>query len=347
MEMTSAVAVDSNKGSRPRLTVLCLLAATFLFAAFPTFATNTQVGGCKPASIPNFPTISLAVASASSGGTVFVCPGQYQEQVFITKPLTLIGVISGNSSQAIIEPPTSGLATVTDPFGNSIAAMVTATTGPVKVENITVDGTGNTVDASGGLTFLVGIYYASGSSGTAEANTARNLYTPETYTGNGPVGFGVGIWAENGSGTTETVDILNNSIHDFDFAGILTFSTQTSLFADIIGNTISQGSNIGISWGGGVADKITGNVISMISVLDGTINGDGIDVMSLGTTPASVTVSNNVVAFTIAAINATGDDETTLTVLSNQISNSSELGIGIQMGQLSGHVKGQHRQTNV
>ena len=308
-----------------RFKVRFLVAAALLLAACPTFATNTQVGGCKGKSILTFPTISAAVAAASFGATVFVCPpGPYPEQVIITQPLTLAGVVFSNTSQAVITVPASGLATMTDSFGNTIAPMVAATAGPVRILNITVDGTGNTVGATGGDTNLVGIFYASGSSGEVEAVTARNLKTLSE--GNG--GFGTGIWAENGGGTTETVSILSCSIHGFDNAGIFTESIQPSIFADIVGNTITNGNN-GIVWRGGVGDKILSNVIST--------TGNGIDIKTLGSAPTLVTVSSNVVTSGFTGISVYAfDNVTNLLAQSNKISGSSE---GIQMGLRAGTLR--------
>ncbi len=110
-----------------------LLAAALLSGTFPAFATSYAVGHCKP-SLTSYSTISAAVSAVPSGSIVEVCPGTYAEQVTITKPLTLQGVISGNSSQPVITVPPSGLTVVTDSFGFSIAAMVSATAGPVKLD---------------------------------------------------------------------------------------------------------------------------------------------------------------------------------------------------------------------
>jgi hypothetical protein len=157
--------------SRPR--VLFSLAMGLLLAASPMLASTFAVGTCKP-SLPSYTTISVAVSGVPPGSTVLVCPGTYPEQVTIAQPLTLKGISSGNSGQAVITVPGSGLAVVTDGFGNSIAPLVHVTAGPVNISDITVDGTGSNVTFP---PWLAGILYDSGSSGTVNEITARNLNT--------------------------------------------------------------------------------------------------------------------------------------------------------------------------
>jgi nitrous oxidase accessory protein NosD len=50
-----------------------------------------QYNSDKSCRSAKFKTIGSAVAAARAGGTVFVCPGTYHEQVVISKPLTLTG----------------------------------------------------------------------------------------------------------------------------------------------------------------------------------------------------------------------------------------------------------------
>ena len=277
--------------SRPR--VLFLLAIGLLLAAHPMFAANYAVGTCKP-SLPSYSTISAAVIGVPPGSTVEVCPGTYAEQVTIAQPLTLKGIASGNAGQAVITVPGSGLAVVTDGFGLSIAPQVHVTAGPVNISDITVDGTGNTVP---GGTYLAGILYDSGSSGTVNEITARNLIAS---------GFGTGIWAENAGGTNQSVTIENSSFHDIDQYAI--FTLGSALLATVKGNTVET-SSYGVSFFSG--GSLTGNSISAC--------GQGIVVGG----PA-VTVSGNTVADTSNGIYAYSGGAT---VASNKISNASGYGI--------------------
>jgi Right handed beta helix region len=317
---------------RPR--VLFLLAIGLLLAASPMLAANYAVGTCKP-SLPSYATISAAVIGVPSGSTVEVCPGTYPEQITIAQSLTLKGITSGNAGQAVITVPGSGLTVVTDGFGNSIAAQVHVTAGPVNISDITVDGTGNNVIC---CNWLAGILYDSGSSGTVNEVTVRNLAAS---------GFGVGTWAENITGTNESVTIENSSFHDIDDTAVVT--EGSTLLATIKGNTMqASGYQVQLF----ASDSLTANVISggyevRIGGSD-TVSGNtvtdasfaGIEVDS----PATVTVSDNSVTnsgtvgiYLISPATASGNTvanspfgiyaEGGVSATSNKISNTSGYGI--------------------
>ena len=63
--------------------ILCLCVKSSLAAV--------TVGTCR-ADKQRYSTISAAVAAASPGEIVYVCPGIYPEQVEIDKPLTIQGI---------------------------------------------------------------------------------------------------------------------------------------------------------------------------------------------------------------------------------------------------------------
>jgi len=259
------------------------------------FAANYAVGSCKP-SLPSYATISGAVSGVPPGSTVLVCPGTYPEQVTIAQPLTLKGISSGNAGQAVITVPDSGLTAVTAGFGESIAPQVHVTAGPVNISDITVDGTGSNVTYP---PWLVGIFYDSGSSGTVNEVTARNLSTSG-------LGAGVGIWAENATSTNESVTIQNSSFHDIDDSAVITESS--TLIATAKGNTM-YASGFQVQWFSG--GSITANVIN------GSGSFQGIVVLG------PVTVSGNTLANQVHGIQAAGG----VTVTSNKISNMSGAGI--------------------
>src|SRR2546430_626797 len=246
-----------------RTRVLFLLAIGLLLAVHPMLAANYAVGTCKP-SLPSYTTISAAVSGVPPGSTVLVCPGTYPEQVTIAQPLTLKGISSGNAGQAVITVPDSGLTPVTDGFGQSIAPLVHVTAGPVNISDITVDGTGNTV--GGYPTFLVGILYDSGSSGTINEVTVRNLSNS---------GEAFGVWAENTSGTNESVTIENSSFHDIDNTAVLTVGDN--LLVTVKGNTM-QARAIQVqfyTFGGSLtANVLNGGYYGMLAAREVTISGN-------------------------------------------------------------------------
>jgi pectin methylesterase-like acyl-CoA thioesterase len=115
-----------------------LLSFVLAVAVQPLVAVTYYVGTCK---IGAFGSISAAVAGVPAGSTIDVCPGTYAEQVVISKALTLQGIFSNNSSQAVIAVPSGGLATTSSLVLGTAAAQVEVTAGRVTITNITVDGT--------------------------------------------------------------------------------------------------------------------------------------------------------------------------------------------------------------
>src|SRR5215475_4623887 len=169
---------------------LMLLIPIPLLAVQPMMAGTLAVGSCK-ARVTSFATISAAVAAAPAGSTICICPGIYPEQVTIPQSLTLTGVSDSNQDIAIITvPPTGLVSNASSFFGEAIAAQVLVQGGPVNLNNIAVDGTNGGLQCAGN-TWVSGIFYASGSSGTVNHAKTNNQT-------NG--GCSVGIWAENADG---------------------------------------------------------------------------------------------------------------------------------------------------
>jgi hypothetical protein len=254
--------------------------------------TDYAVGTCLP-KLHSYSTISAAVAAVPSGSIVEVCPGTYAEQVTISKPLTLEGITSNNSAQAVIAIPSGGLS------GSGLVAQVTVTAGPVNITNITVDGTNNNLN---GNPTLAGIYYAPGSSGTIKFVTTQFQLD---------AGNGLGILA-NG----ESLTIENCSIHDFDFAGI---ELNDSAPSTVNENYVNLASATGLVTGIIVvnAGSVTGNTISGPG---NSVDSQGIVVDSEGATVMNNTFTN----WLYAIVDYAGAKYT-----SNTIRNT---GVGILLG---------------
>jgi hypothetical protein len=273
--------------------VLFLLAIGLLLAVHPMLAASFAVGACKP-SLPSYPSISAAVSSVPPNSIVEVCPGTYSEQVTIAQPLTLKGISSGNAGQVVVTVPGSGLTSLTTGYGYVVAALVnvTATTGAVNISNITVDGTGN--NQSYPPTWVVGIFYDDGSSGTATEITARNL------TG---TGTGVGFWAENTGATPESVTIENSSFHNIDDSAVAVQGSGSNLSVTVKGNTMQAGyDQVQFFFAEG---SISGNVV----------NGGNIGIYVVGPTTISGNTLDNQIN---AGIYSFGGG---LTASANKISN--------------------------
>jgi hypothetical protein len=236
------------------LCVLLLLAATFAVATSTTYV----VGSCLP-SLPSYHSISDALAAVPPPVTIRVCPGTYNEQVEITYGVTLAGISSGNSGQAIIAPPAGGLvvnATVENGSAAAAQVWVNGASGPVNISDLTIDATGN----GNPTAFIIGVLYQN------SAGTVNHITTRYQNTNTG----GIGIWLEGGA-SNPSVTIENSSIHDFDYLGIAAETAHTAtpeLTATIKNNTVV--SNVlfidGISLGAGESCTVSGNLVMGMTV---------------------------------------------------------------------------------
>jgi hypothetical protein len=273
---------------------------------------NYAVGTCKPR-LRSFATIQAAVSSVPPYSTVLVCPGVYPEQVTISQPLNLQGIADSNSDQSVITIPIGGLtSTLTSIFGEPVAGQVfVLASGPVSVSNLTVDGTGGDTACT---TWLAGIFYASGSSGSVSRVRTSNQIDG---------GCGVGIWAENGGAANTWVTIQGNSVHDVDGTGIslASFSPPT-LNASTHDNFVSPNSSaIGIfaaSINGDITDNDLSNAIAGVFDL----------------APAVRVVANNISTTAFGLLLLAGG-----TVHANDITNS---GVGVALGGPGATVQSNH-----
>jgi len=186
-------------------------------------ASIVGVGGCT--SYVNFTTISQAIAAVPPGSTIMVCPGNYYEQLLITKRLTLEGVASGNENAAVIYPPAAGLVTNTSDARGAVAAqiLVQGVAGPVKITNLTVDGTGNNYTSGD----IRGILYQD-ASGTVLHVAARNQIPGGTLNGDQS---GQGIMVETTSSSSAALTVEDSSVHNYNKNGIVARYTGASLTA--------------------------------------------------------------------------------------------------------------------
>jgi parallel beta-helix repeat protein len=240
-------------------------------------ATTLKVGSCQLNDdehvLAQFATIQAAVNAAPTGSRVLVCPGTYAEQVEITKPLTLMGVASGNRGVAVIVPPPSGL--IVPPGGVTTTApqvFVHDTPGPVIVSNLTVDGSNSQIANCANPTYVEGVYFLD-ASGEIENILAQNqsVLAGGQYCGNG---LGLRLTSFAGSAV---VTLENNTVSHYDW-GI--FASYPQAKATIRNNSLlgNQGT-AGIVLYNDVGAAITGN--SVVGNSDATIFGSGIDVVGV------------------------------------------------------------------
>ena len=243
--------------SRCLLATFAMTLAVLTISAHQLSATTLVVGNCKSG---GYSSIQAAINAAPAGATVQVCPGTYPEQVEITRALTLEGISSNGSDQALIVPPANGLTqTAATDAGTSVAYQlwVNNSPGPVNISNITLSGGLNGV--SGCPPAIAGIFYQN-SPGTINEVSALGQI------GNG---CGVGIWVEGGS-SNPSVTVENSVVRSFDYLGIFveTYNTNyaTELTAKITSNIVlayQSACYAGIVVESGTTSTVTKNGLSV------------------------------------------------------------------------------------
>ena len=319
-----------------------LLSFVLAVAVQPLVAVTYYVGTCK---VGAFGSISAAVAGVPAGSTIDVCPGNYPEQVVISKALTLKGIFSNNSSQAVIAMPSAGLTTTSSlSYGSTVAAQVEVNTTGVNITGITVDGTATSTCPS---VSYIGIFYSSGSSGTVDNVETRNQKCSGSLNG-------IGIVAENGAGTAQSVTIENSDVNSYSM-GIWACSNQTpsTLTASIKGNFVSGGNlsyygiiTLCVNGLSNAAGSVSGNNISA-NVVAGVLSDSASSVVSGNTitggqvgievaAPGSIT-SNHISGSSVAGIYFEAPGANGATVKTNTITQSP---IGIEFNCGTGTVSG-------
>jgi hypothetical protein len=179
-----------------------------------------------------FTSIQAAVNAANPNDKINVCPGLYQEQVTITKPLTISGVDIAGQSLAVIKPVGVLANSTSLASGNPIAAIVLVNgTDKVTLTNLTIDGATNGINACAPT--LIGVYYRN-SSGKIDSLAVKNMKLSPALFG---CQNGLGIFVQSGSGGSSKVDITNNSVHDYQKNGITANEVGTDV--NIRGNAVT------------------------------------------------------------------------------------------------------------
>jgi hypothetical protein len=272
------------------------------------FASSSTVGLCAGPGM-HYTTIGAAVAAAQPGTTIDVCPGNYPEQVMISKSLKLIGIQSGKSDAAVVTSPAGGVvANGTEIDGFPVAAQIFVQNAiGVTISHLTVDGSNNGLSGCG--TDLVGIYYQN-SSGTITDNAVRNQVLDPADFGCQD-GLAVNIESTTGN---PAVTVSDNSVRNYDKNGITADGLgggSPGPNVTISGNTvIGVGATAGIAQNGiqvgfGATATITGNYVADDIYTGPSAGSCGILIYA----STDVKVSGNTVESTQLAI-ATASDPT-------------------------------------
>ena len=202
----------------------------------------------------HFSTIQAAINFSNAGEVIYVEPGTYTEQLQIQKAITVQGTAPG----VIVQSPSSlPLSFTTSAEHHPI--IYVHDTNDVSLVDLTVDGggLGNTYnyDRFDGVA-----YYNAG--GTIQNNTIRDI----TDTPLDGMQRGVGIYAYNADGSPRTLDVIGNTILDYQKNGMAL--SGNNLVVDVENNTVTgagptnQIAQNGIQVSYGATGKVIGNTVS-------------------------------------------------------------------------------------
>jgi parallel beta-helix repeat protein len=202
------------------------LALALAFGAPEMSATTVTyiVGTCVSGT--HFSTIQAALDASPAPNTVEVCPGQYGEQITITKPVTLEGIAAGDGSLAEIGIPANYTANARVEGGSASAIAQIyvdhVSGGSVNLSNLAVTGDGFGALDGQGADFFIGVVYEESSGTVNQVMT----WAQDNNSGNHDVN-GWGIWIEGGS-SNPSVTVENSSVHNFSSGGIFAIGETTA-----------------------------------------------------------------------------------------------------------------------
>jgi nitrous oxidase accessory protein NosD len=246
------------------------IALAVLFLGTLCSAWTLRVG--KPnTACPNaqYTTIAAAVDAAAPGDVIEICPALYPEQLIISKPLTLRGVLThvniekylpccNEVKRVLLQPSLLDLQNL--PFEAVITVMNTK---DVTIDNLAIDASKNTVASCDIGLSAVHFYNASGHLKNSAVLGAKlpNSKSCSTFFGNG---FGVAV--DSSEAGPFHVEIEHNSIHDFQRDGVEV--SDAGVTVEVDGNNISGlGPSTGINQFGifllnGAVGQVKGNIIT-------------------------------------------------------------------------------------
>lgn len=255
--------------------------------------------GCGNAA---YTTIGAAVAAASAGDTVKVCPGSYPEDVVVNKALTLIGQNAtidatgqDNGVQVIASDVTVDGFTIENAIGEGILVGQTPLAPgvtPLNVSDVTVENntvTGNDQGNPTGQDLTDSPYAQCDAANNIPGDCGEGIHLlsvhDSTVTGNSVTGNSGGVLLsdENGAtfGNTISSNTVSNNLYD---CGITVAGHRPLVFGGgVHDNTISANTAVNngvVGQGGGVllASGVPGNVPGIPgtggAVYDNTVNGN-------------------------------------------------------------------------
>ncbi len=173
-----------------------------------------------------FSTIQSAIDAAGPRDVIKVCPGIYDEQLKIAKPLTIEGIKRNGRNLAVVQP-SNMVANAVDTFAFNQAAVILITeTRGVTIKNITVDGINNAVKCAETDEDFIGLegILVLLASAKLDSVVIKNILSP------GGCAFGFAIDYQSGDRRAH-LTLSDSSIHDYDVAGLFAVGSQNTLHA--------------------------------------------------------------------------------------------------------------------
>lgn len=201
-----------------------------------------------------FNTIQDAITAASSGDTIYVTAGTYDEQVVISKNL----ILQGSGSGTVIRPSQATMNNFQlfkrnpGDLAANTAGIIVASSSAVTVKNLTVDG--SLISSVPSSARFIGIFYRN-SGGAITSNTVQGIGVNE---GNGILATSLGL--------PVSIEIGNNTVSTYKKNGIT--ANNAGVTANIHDNVITgMGPTAliaqnGIQIGFGATGVINGNTVS-------------------------------------------------------------------------------------
>lgn len=288
-----------------KLIVLCLALALTPSLAFALTSQRFVVGD-DGADCPDaqFSQIQPALDAASTGDSIHICTGIYQEQLVVTKSVDI------DADSGVFLVP-SGLKQVATGVGSGTpiaAAIFVSGTDRAFISGLTVDGINNRI--TGCAPRLEGIFYQN-ASGAIDKVVVRNF---KLGPGLGGCQSGSGIFAESGDGNHHFVQVTNCQIHDFQKNGITANEVGTVLHAyrnTVVGQGPTNGAaQNGIQVGFGAKGSAHNNTIANM-VWSGCADASSCQAVATGVLVAEsdgVQVSENRIVHTQLGIFIDGSD---------------------------------------
>lgn len=188
-----------------------------------------------------YTSIQAAIAAASDGDEIVVCPGTYNEGLTIKKNnLT----IRGKGDGVIIQPGSDKLQDTTSLFSNAPhkAIILVDKASGVALKNLTVDGSKAASGLTGCAPGFFGVFYR-GASGTIEDLEVRHIKLSESLLG---CQIQLGIFVQSGKEgglsaagphLKASVVIQNSTVEDYGKNGIT--CNEAGTFCLVQGNTVT------------------------------------------------------------------------------------------------------------